>query len=142
MTMTRVATRPSRDVTVPPWVLWMIVALFLAPALVMTRADPDLWGHLRFGLDTLEHRALSSVDPYSFTQDIPWVNHEWLSELCMALAYRLGGTAALSGLKGVLVATFLGIVLAAYSHAAPAAAGAVIILLEAGTGRQTMTLRP
>ena len=55
--------------------------LVLAAALATyTRADADLWGHVRFGLDTLGTRTLTSVDPYSFTQDKPWVNHEWLSE--------------------------------------------------------------
>src|SRR5690349_978476 len=73
------------------WVLWVLVTLVLAPGLVVTRADPDLWGHVRFGLDILARPGLSSVDPYSFTQDIPWVNHEWLSELFMGAAYAAGG---------------------------------------------------
>ena len=66
--------------------------LILAPAIVLTRADPDLWGHLRFGLDMLSQHTLPSVDVYSFTQDVPWINHEWLSELIMGVAYRIGGS--------------------------------------------------
>src|SRR5688572_26835224 len=53
----------------------------------LTRADVDLWGHLRFGLDILETRSLHSVDPYSFTSDRPWLNHEWLAEVVIALAW-------------------------------------------------------
>jgi hypothetical protein len=69
----------------------------------VTKADPDLWGHLRFGLDTITARGLTSVDPYSFTQDVPWINHEWLSEVMTALAWIAGGVAGLALLKGALV---------------------------------------
>ena len=51
-----------------------VFALLLALATVTT-ADSDLWGHLRFGLDTIETHTLPSTDPYSFTQDLPWINH-------------------------------------------------------------------
>lgn len=135
-------TKAEAGVAAPPYVPWLIVGLILAPALVTISADPDLWGHLRFGLDMLEQHSLPSVDPYSFTQDIPWINHEWLSELTMAIAYRIGGSVGLSLLKGALAATILAIVLREYSKAAPGVVAAVIVLLAAGTGRQTVTLRP
>ena len=67
---------------------WIVVALIVLPIIVRTVADPDLWGHTRFGLDMLATHTLPSGDPYSFTQDIPWINHEWLSELMMGGAYR------------------------------------------------------
>lgn len=133
-------TRPA-GVT-PARIVWTVAALMLAPALVMVRADPDLWGHVRFGLDILSTRTLPLVDPYSFTQDVPWINHEWLSELVMGLAYKVGGATGLALLKGVLVASFLAVVLGAYARAALPVTGAVLVLLAAGTGRQVMTLRP
>jgi hypothetical protein len=83
------------------WALWVA---FAAVALSATKADPDLWGHVRFGLDWWRAGALSSVDPYSFTQDRPWVNHEWLSEAFMAAAYSAGRSPGL-GLLKVLVLT-------------------------------------
>jgi hypothetical protein len=70
------------------------------------------------------------------------VNHEWLSEVTMAVAYRIGGTAGLAILKATLVGVFFVIVLAAYRGAAPAAMAIAIVLIAAGTGRQTVTLRP
>lgn len=81
----------------------------LAGALLCARAviDPDLWGHLTFGADILASRQITSVDPYSFTQDVPWVNHEWLSEVGFALAYRLGGVAGLVLLKTLLLGATL-----------------------------------
>ncbi len=79
-----------------------------AIACVRTTVDPDLWGHLRFGLDALASRHLPSAATYSFTADATWINHEWLSEILQALAFRAGGTAGLLALKtGVLAATFV-----------------------------------
>jgi hypothetical protein len=36
------------------------------------KSDPDLWGHLRYGLDMLATHTVPSVDIYSFTSDRPW----------------------------------------------------------------------
>jgi hypothetical protein len=70
--------------------------LWFSPAV----ADPDLWGHVRFGQDILRTRSIIQRDVYSYrTGDQPWINHEWLSEATFALLYNRGGTAALAGLK-------------------------------------------
>ncbi|MEQ1868459.1 MAG: hypothetical protein ABL961_00350 [Vicinamibacterales bacterium] len=81
------------------------LAALIAAAIVCVRSapDPDFWGHLRFGLDLATSGRLPSVDPYSFTQDVPWVNHEWLSEWLFAQAYRAGGVAGLMTLKMAIV---------------------------------------
>lgn len=101
--VSREGTRPVRRT----WWPWAGAALLAFTMATYSRADADLWGHLRYGLDALDTGELTSVDPYSFTQDTPWVNHEWLSEVQTALAYRLGGIAGLALLKGALVfATF------------------------------------
>ncbi len=75
--------------------IWAFIALLVTS----TAADADLWGHLRFGLDMLDTRALHTADPYSFTSDRPWINHEWLAELLMGVAYTWFGTAGLNLLK-------------------------------------------
>jgi hypothetical protein len=80
-----------------------LAAVFIA--VLVTRADPDLWGHLRFGADIVHTRSLPSIDPYSFTSDRPWVNHEWASEVLFALVYAVGGGTALILLKVALIAT-------------------------------------
>ncbi len=90
-----------------PWAGPVVLACALA---TFTHADPDLWGHVRFGLDTLATRSLPSVDPYSFTQDRPWINHEWLSEVGMAAAYRSAGPAGLALLKALLAVSAFAIV--------------------------------
>lgn len=81
--------------------------MWTAPALVVashTRADPDLWGHVRFGLDMLAARTVHVADTYAFTDDLPWVNHEWLAEVVMAGAWASAGTPGLVFLKLLLTA--------------------------------------
>ncbi|MGD1084960.1 MAG: hypothetical protein ABSA47_09455 [Verrucomicrobiota bacterium] len=61
-------------------------------------ADPDLWGHIVFGQQMLQTRAIPTTEIYSWTaQGQPWINHEWLAELA------LGGAHALLGGGGVLL---------------------------------------
>jgi hypothetical protein len=77
----------------------LIVFLFLAIAVSRTVADVDLWGHVLFGRDIVSQRAIPVTDPYSFTSDRPWVNHEWLAESVMYLSYRMMGPAGLVTLR-------------------------------------------
>jgi hypothetical protein len=59
-------------------------------------ADPDLWGHIKFGEDIWRAKGLVRVDPFSFTAyGQPWINHEWLSEIIFYLTYRQFGDAGL-----------------------------------------------
>jgi len=89
--MTRLlSTKPALRIA-----LWSIL---LAGA-AHTTTDPDLWGHVRFGLDMLRDGSIPRVDVYSFTSDRAWVNHEWLAELFMAGSYRLGADIGLIFLK-------------------------------------------
>jgi len=82
--------------------------------LAPTVADPDLWGHVRFGLDHLEAGVLARWDSYSYTSGAQaWTNHEWLSELIFAGAYRWFGPTGLVALKLVCDVTLLGLV---YRH--------------------------
>jgi hypothetical protein len=77
-----------------------------------TALDVDLWGHLRFGVDILTSLRPAAIDQYSFTQDRPWINHEWLSEVIFALAFR-GGVAGLVILKALVSAAACWVLIAA-----------------------------
>jgi hypothetical protein len=116
-----------------------LVLLALATS---TKADSDLWGHLKFGLDILGGSGLSANDPYSFTQDRPWVNHEWFSELQMAVAYSVAGISGLALLKGALVAAALALCWSALAHVRTDVRIVVFAGLAAGTVPVTRTLRP
>ena len=57
-------------------ILLVISAILLG--ITRTVVDPDLWGHLRFGLDTLRNGYVTLQDPYAYTSaGQVWINHEW-----------------------------------------------------------------
>ncbi len=71
-----------------------IVIRILVYALAFTQfsyvtADPDLWGHIRFGQDIWEQGAVHDTDPFSYTAEgHTWINHEWLMEVLFYLIYH------------------------------------------------------
>ena len=88
--------------------LRLAAALLLLFVFSATLADFDLWGHVRFGGDIVRTGSVTDTDPYSFTSDRKWVNHEWLSEVAMFTVYSAAGAPGLVSLKLALVAlTFL-----------------------------------
>lgn len=76
-----------------------LLPVWLSLIVTHTAADADLWGHIRFGADSIAGRTLAAVDHYSFTADTPWINHEWLSEVLLAGIYGAGGAIGLNLLK-------------------------------------------
>lgn len=124
---------------------WQIIIPWLALSgilLTATRADPDLWGHLRFGLDWLRTGTLPSTDPYSFTQDKPWVNHEWLSEVVTAAAYSVAGIAGLVLLKAAVIGAALAIVWRRLRGATPIVTVSVVTAALVGVLPLSATVRP
>jgi hypothetical protein len=75
-----------------------------------TIADPDLWGHIRFGQDILNKSALTHTDTYSYrTAGQPWINHEWLSEVIFATIYDGAGTPGLVAFKVLVSLAIIGL---------------------------------
>jgi hypothetical protein len=67
--------------------------------------DPDLWGHLRFGQAALASGHVIARDTYSYSvAGGLWRNHEWLSEIVMAIAYNCFGVIGLKLWKFACVA--------------------------------------
>jgi hypothetical protein len=119
-----------------------ITWIFVASAILKTVADPDLWGHVRFGLDILRDRTIPATDPYSFTQDVPWVNHEWLSEVVMGAAYAAAGPWGLMFLKALLTAAACGVMWRALGNASDLVRWPSLALAVWGTLSIAWTLRP
>ena len=94
---------PSTSDGAPDWWRWAValpIVGLLAYMGVGTYADPDLWGHIRFGQLHLETGGLIRQDPFAFVPTrVPWINHEWLSEVWFAMLYDLAGAWALIGFK-------------------------------------------
>ncbi len=117
---------------------WLVVALLISGV----AGDPDFWGHLRFGLDILAQRQLTAVDPYSFTQDVPWVNHEWLSETLMAAAFQTAGLSGMLLLKLAVVFTAFTILWRAWRPVHPLVSLVAMVIAAFGAVPITRTTRP
>ena len=94
------------------WWVRLVVFLFLAIAVARTAADVDIWGHVLFGRDIVTQGEIPVTDPYSFTSDRPWINHEWLAESVMYLFYRVMGPSGLVTLR-LLTIVLVGLLVAA-----------------------------
>jgi hypothetical protein len=138
------ATVPSVNPAAESRTRWLS---FAATAVVfmlacVTRADADLWGHLRYGLDILRDGGLTSVDPYSFTQDKPWVNHEWLSELLMGLAWSLAESTGLIFMKAAMLTGVVAIVWRGLDGASHVARFWIMVGVAFGTIHVSSSIRP
>jgi hypothetical protein len=126
--------------------LWLgaLVQFVILGLLALTAADADLWGHLTFGHDVLSSGHVVQVDRYSFTRDLPWINHEWLAEVLMAAAWQAAGAVGLTTLKLALVAGAGAFVLAAWRpfHLAPAWKDALLFVTALGVWPLVATIRP
>jgi hypothetical protein len=75
--------------------LCVLLAIVIANSINF--ADPDLWGHIRFGEAVLQARSLIIQDPYSYSAaGRTWHNHELGFEILAASAYD---TLGIFGLK-------------------------------------------
>lgn len=78
--------------------------------------DGDTYTHIAAGAWMLAHRAVLTRDPFTSTfAGHPWDAHEWLSEVILAVAYRVAGltgvvllTAAAAGIAFANLARHIG----------------------------------
>lgn len=89
----------------------VVVAFWVASALALSLnvADPDLWGHVRYGQDVLRDGYLHRTATYTYTAaDHPWINHENLAELAYAVVYEWFDDEGLQVFKCLLGLAILG----------------------------------
>jgi len=93
----------------PAAVRWIAFALVTAAALYagIYAARPvttlDFWWHLRTGEEILATHSIPATDPFSHTAGgRPWVNHEWLFDVLLALAWSKAGATAVRAFFGIL----------------------------------------
>jgi hypothetical protein len=124
---------------VTPARIWAasIALLVLGSVLFMyvwtSAADPDLWGHVRFGEDFLRTHEVARADIYSYlTSTSLWVNHEWLAEAAFAWAYDRAGAPGLIGLKVAvaMLASFVALLHLTRQGLNPLPAGLWLMLAE------------
>ena len=94
--------------------------------------DGDVSWHIATGRWILEHGAIPTTDPFSFTwAGKPWVPIEWLAEVAYAAAYDLAAYAGVAAVVSLaLVALHLAVVLNALRHVGPLAAGATLVAMD------------
>ncbi len=72
--------------------------------------DSDTYLHVAAGRWILLHGKVPMTDPFSYTfAGSPWVAHEWLAEVIMGGAYRLGGWNAVVSLFALATALTFGL---------------------------------
>ncbi len=84
---------------------FLLTLTFVLAMAARTPVDSDLFWHLRAGEQTLSDGRPLTVDTFSHTRTGErWVNHSWLGQVTLALAWRAGGWMALSLWVAVLAA--------------------------------------
>jgi len=90
--------------------VWATTAVVI-PVLLITRtplATVDLTYHLRAGDIMLDTHAILRTDVFTATAyGRPWLNQQWLAEIVMTTAFRLGGWFGLVALRALLMALVL-----------------------------------
>lgn len=80
----------------PEYLALFVLVLACLRLLAANNADPDLWGHVRYGQDVLRWGKLPATATYTYTAvDYPWINHEIICELVFACLVNAGGGTAL-----------------------------------------------
>ena len=85
--------------------LWFCAAVLMLAVFQFSEntVDLDLWGHLVFGQQMLHSGAIPKTDIYSWTAyGQPWINHEWVAEIILALFYTAWGGPGILLLKIVV----------------------------------------
>ncbi|CAN5205210.1 hypothetical protein BH10PSE11_BH10PSE11_15470 [soil metagenome] len=80
---------------VPAW-LWFGAGLFLLFVIGGNRSlqDADTYWQIVVGQSIIDHRALPTVDVYSFTKTgAPWISSSWLAQVLYAASYSALGWA-------------------------------------------------
>ncbi|WP_425396083.1 hypothetical protein [Aeoliella sp.] len=124
----------------------MVVALWVscAVALAFNLADPDLWGHVRYGQDAIRSGQLHRTATHTYTAaDHPWVNHEVLAELTYASLFDWFGVEGLLLFKLLVgLGILAGMAWVAARHGVKVLTIAVFLLLVANNFTPFFTVRP
>ena len=113
-----VPAAPAPPKLAPTWLrplLMGLAVLLLLAWFTGEISDTDIWLHLKTGEHTLQTRALTVPDPFSYTSNLPSssyageaatryfnLTHEWLAQIVMYLVYSAAGFPGLVLLRCLL----------------------------------------
>jgi hypothetical protein len=108
------------------------------------RTSTDEWWHLRTGQYIVEHRALPQHDIFAYTSlEMPWVNHEWLSQVIFYLVYDAVGIKGFILFKSlIIVAAFAILFFAVRKRANNPYIALFVTIIAALASRHTLYPRP
>lgn len=88
-----------------PLLLGLAVFVFLNnPTGLPLLSDPDTHWHITVGNWILTHGSVPMADSYSYTfTGQPWIAKEWLSQVLLALAFKLGGWGGVTALAAAVI---------------------------------------
>lgn len=123
-----------------------MVAAIVAGAVLGTFeiANTSIGWHLASGRWIIEHQEFLRADPFSFTSGgTPWIDHEWVFQVGIALVDSIGGGTGLVIFRAIVVTVLmlLLLVIGIRSGLAPAAALLLAAVCVAGA-RPRFFLRP
>lgn len=85
----------TETVETPAWLprgIVLLLTLVAANLLAWRSVEPDLWGHIQYGEDWLHAGQMPRTATHTYsTPDQPWVNHENVFELAVAIGQRTFG---------------------------------------------------
>ena len=118
---TAAPVRPAPPTWLHPLLLALTAILFLT-WFTGEVGDTDIWLHLMTGRHTLETRALTVPDPFSFTSNLNStaypgeaktryfnLTHEWLAQILMYVIHAAAGFPGLVLLRALLLLAFCGL---------------------------------
>lgn len=97
----------------------------------------DFWWHLKIGEWILENGQVPQTGIFSWyalQENLPWISHEWLSEILLYLVYSAVGPAGILAMSALLALLLLGLLMhtnraAILEHPAPTAGYLLFSLL-------------
>jgi hypothetical protein len=105
--------------------------------------DSDTLWHITTGDWILAHGSVPTIDTFSFTAaGRPWVAHEWLSEVILALAYRAAGWNGLMILTAAAAGATVGIVAFYTRRYTRIDIAVMLVLLTITCGTSSLLSRP
>jgi len=126
----------------------VLLALGLVAVYVLTIAnrfnDPDLWFHLKLGEIMWNTHRIPTADLFSHTAyGHPWTAHEWLAQITIYAAYRLGGYSGLMGWFTIFGSALLVLVYAVgYRQAGNELGAFLVAILAFFCGTIGLAIRP
>jgi len=93
------------------------LCLYVFTLSIFKASDPDFWWHLKNGEQLLTSRRIAGPDVFAYTSThAPWVQHYWLFDILLFLAYRAVGFKGLTLLKAAFVTSVFWILYRSTEH--------------------------